>query len=60
MWKSDSEVHGAFTGASLLSRRKCVDDVGGYLVRDEIWFFLQQVSEEVKTKRKCDTGTLIC
>lgn len=43
-----SEVNGGVVGASVLRSRKCVEDRRGYLVRDGVYFSLQQASEEVK------------
>lgn len=41
-------MHGGAAGASLLRRRKSVKSAGKYLVRDRVYFFLGQASEEVQ------------
>lgn len=43
-----SKVHGGVIGASLLRRRKCVEDGGGYFVHDGMCLFSGQSWEGVQ------------
>lgn len=44
--RPEGKVNGVVAGASLLTKRRCVDDGGGFFVRNGVRLFLRKVSEE--------------